>query len=270
MENRGRRDAEALAGILSKRGVALSAEASQPAVVAQAYRESLIARTSTFYVPGAGVSLPIGQAWAKLEAQSDSKHGESALAQDLEERITSRREWERLGLRESWISRDPNTFDANRVVLAGDRTVIVSGPGGGKSTLQSQLANRLSLEGKNVCYVRLPFIAHRMVKGNKTFREALLEVTADNSGLEEDKLAAVLEHPDYLLADGLDECDPFRATVAKELSSWANGHPRSQIVVTTRPAGHNAGLLPGWRHLKLCCRLTKTQLVSTLRTSWRS
>jgi hypothetical protein len=251
MENRGRRDAEALVSLLRKRDVALSAKASEPAVVAQIYRDSMIAKTSEFYVPGAGVSLPISKAWTQLEAHCDSKHGERTLAQNLEEWIASRREWERLGLRESWIMRDRTTFDADRVVLAGHRTVIVSGPGGGKSTLQIQLANRLSLEGKNVCYVRLPLVADRMEKGKETFREALLKRTADNSGQDESKLAAVLEHPDYLLVDGLDECDPLRATVAKELSSWANNHPRSAIVATTRPAGHNAGLLPGWRHLEL-------------------
>ena len=84
-----------------------------------------------------------------------------------------------------------------------------------------------------------------------TFAEAILEPAASDSGIERGKLATVLQYPDHLLADGLDECGPSRENVSASLSSWATGRPHTRVMVTTRPVGYEPALLPGWRHLEL-------------------
>ena len=141
--NRGRRMAEDLALVLSAEGGGISTRASQPAALAQAYRDWLTNTTSRFRVPGAAVSLPIGKAWARIEAWEDNEVEKPAEGEALEDRIRSYREWGRLGMRERLVSRERG-FDADRLPLAGDRLVVVAGPGAGKSTLQQRLAHRLS------------------------------------------------------------------------------------------------------------------------------
>lgn len=249
IEYRGRRDAEALAALVSKEGGGLSAQASHPVVVARAYRDWVRVKTACFHVPGTSVSLPIGDAWAELEAWDDDEAGTFAGERALEERITSYREWSRLGLRDS-LTRSARTFAADRLPLAGNRLVVVAGPGAGKTTLQQRLAHRLSGAGANVAHVRLPLVAERMRDGS-AFGEAVLDLAASGSGLERAALARVLDLPDYLLVDGLDECGSSRGTVVEGLTEWAAGRPQTRVIVTTRPVGYDPALLPGWRHLEL-------------------
>jgi hypothetical protein len=255
IENRGRRDAEDLALILDKKGGGISKQAEQPAVVAQAYRGWLLEKTSRFRVPGAAVSLRIGEAWAELEIWQDdeSRGGEDrklfSSGRTLEEQISSYREWSRLGLRVG-IAHSERTFSADSLPMAGDRLVVVAGPGAGKSTLQQRLANGLSSTGANVAHVRLPLVAERMKSGS-TFGDAVFDLTVSNSGLPRDALLRVLDRPDYLLADGLDECGESREAVVEGLTGWAAGRGHTRIVVTTRPVGYDAALLPGWRHAEL-------------------
>lgn len=187
IENRGRRDAQNLALTLSTEGGGLSRKAEQPAAVAQAYRDWLTDVTSRFRVPGAAVSLRIGEAWAELEAwqegggRGSEGGGLFSGGRTVEERIASYREWSRLGLRDG-ISRPGRTFGADNLPMAGDRLVVVAGPGAGKSTLQRRLANGLSREGANVAHVRLPLVAER-VRAGATFGEAVLDLAASESGL---------------------------------------------------------------------------------------
>lgn len=249
IENRGRRRGEDLARQLSVRGGGISAEASQPLAVGQAYRDWLEETTSRFRVPGAAVSLTIEEAWAELEVWDNSDDASSPEKQTLEERITAYQEWSRLGLRDRITSGD-GTFDAKHLMMAGNRLVVVAGPGAGKSTLQRRLAHGLSRDGANVALVRLPLVAGRIVDG-ATLEEAIIDVAASGSGLRRDALTAVLGSPDYLLADSLDECGAAREAVVEQLAVWAAGRPNCRVVVSTRPVGYDSALLPGWRHLEL-------------------
>lgn len=255
IENRGRRDAEALALILTTKGGGISKQAEQPAVVAQAYRDWLSEKTSHFRVPGAAVSLEIREAWAELEVwQEDGSFGSdgagsSSRGRTMEEQIASYREWSRLGLRDG-VSRSDQTFSADNLPMAGDRLVVVAKPGAGKSTLQQRLAHGLSRTGANVAHVRLPLVAERMRSGS-TFGNAVLDISGSDSGLPRDTLLWVLDRPDYLLADGLDECGESREVVVEGLTGWAAGRGHTRVLVTTRPVGYDAALLPGWQHLEL-------------------
>ena len=128
IENRGRRTAEDLALLLSAEGGGISTRTSQPAAIAQAYRKWLTDATSRFRVPGAAVDLPIGEAWARLEAWDDDEEEKPSEGRALEDRIRSYREWSRLGMRERWASA-MRGFDADRLPRArpargGSRTRV--------------------------------------------------------------------------------------------------------------------------------------------------
>ena len=90
-----------------------------------------------------------------------------------------------------------------------------------------------------------------LMKKGGTFEAAILASATDCSGLATENAHHAVANPDFLIADGLDECDPNRQEISQQLKSWCDGHPQCHVVVTTRPVGHDAGLLPRFRHLEI-------------------
>lgn len=246
--NRGRRDAEALARLLGNVPIQLSATGTNPAVVAERYKIWLEEITTHFLVPGLGKELPIETAWIQLRAYGSREIQERDCPKTIEEELASYHEWSRLAVRRE--DHSSNVFDADHITEFSHRTVVIGGPGAGKSTLLKRLAYRLSNLGKSILRVRLPRVAQYFQQG-KPFEEAILSDAADGSGIKINQLQLILANPDYLLADGLDECDPQRPDIAKALVSWAGGHSNTKVIVTTRPVGHDAGFLPGWEYTEL-------------------
>lgn len=200
----------------------LSATGTNLADVAERYRGWLKEKTVHLRVPGLPLSeeLSIETNWIPLRAK---------LREDSNE-----------------------SFDAEFIAELYRLSVVTGTPGTGKSTLMNRLAHRLSASGKRVLLVRLPEV-QKLWRKQGGFEDAILKASADNSGLNEEELRLVLSSPDYLLADGLDECNSDRANIAKELDSWVKAASRrsiTRVVVTTR-IGHEPGLLPGWKHTEI-------------------
>ena len=213
---------------------------------ARRYITWLAGVTSSFVVPGLDVSLPIEKAWVRLRAHADPdwvRDPPESLAKWLE----MYREWGRLAEQGSGADK---VFGAEQIIHAGGRVVVVGGPGAGKSTLLKRLAHRLAVATEDVLLVRLPMVL-RVMDGGHGFEEAVVKVAADGSGLDEATARRVLGRPGYLLADGLDECDPRRQLIADALRGWSEGHPDAKVVVTTRPVGHNPAHLPEWEYVEL-------------------
>jgi hypothetical protein len=221
---RGRRDADALARLLLSESIQLSATSSNPAIIAERYRAWLKEKTVHLKVPGLPLyeELSIETNWIPLRAK---------LREDSNE-----------------------SFDAEFVAELYHLSVVTGTPGTGKSTLMNRLAHRLSASGKRVLLVQLPEVQKLWRKQGERFEDAIIKASADNSGLNEEELRLALSAPDYLLADGLDECNSDRANIAKELDSWVKAPSRrfiTRVIVTTR-IGYEPGLLPGWKHTEIC------------------
>jgi NACHT domain len=211
------------------------------------YQSWLKDKSSTFSVPGFSIILPIDKAWLQLqiiekEISSVSTRGESTLV----EWIKTYHEWERLSEQRDRDS--SSAIPAHLLVNYSGNQVIVGGPGAGKSTLLRRIAHTSLQDEKLVVWVRLPLVKKRYQIGGN-FEDALFDTTTDSSGISGDQLKSYLSEPNVLLADGLDECDPGRADIASALVLWQKGHPNTKIILTTRPIGHEPGLLPGWQHL---------------------
>jgi NACHT domain/Cap4 dsDNA endonuclease len=211
------------------------------------YQTWLKDKSSTFSVPGFGITLPIDKAWIQLqvigkEVSSSPARRESTLI----EWIKTYHEWERLS--EQRDRDGPSTIPAHLLINYSGNQVVVGGPGAGKSTLLRRIAHASLQEEKSVLWVRLPLLKKRyQVYGN--FEDALFDTAIDSSSISGEQLKSHLPEPNILLVDGLDECDPGRADVASALLSWQKGHPNTKIILTTRPVGHEPGFLPGWQHL---------------------
>ena len=247
IEHRGQRDAEALSRFLTRHQIRLSKTTCNIEVLSESFRSWILHSTETFTVSGLGVALPITTAWMQLRAFDEGWQGAPPESSRLEQIIARYHEWERLADR----SQHGSVREAEYIAEFNRRVVVVGGPGAGKSTLLKRLAYKNSAKYKTVLSVRLPLVIKRMEKAGDNFYDALIKVAGDGSGIDFDNLRMLLTSPDYLLADGLDECDPNRPTITDALAKWAHGHERSTIIVTTRPVGHDPGMLPDWKHFEL-------------------
>jgi|GEM_PF-3165628 len=183
--------------------------------VLKCYKEWLKKTTAHFTILEFNTELSIETAWVQLHASSSKEFNKA--------------------------------FNADYVPDAYSQAVVMGKSGAGKSVLLQRIAHRLSGLGKQIVWVRLSQVA-KYFKLGKPFAEAILIDAAENSGLEISQLKRFLANPDYLLADGLDECD---GVIAQELVNWSAGHSNTRIIVTTRPDIHNAGALPGWENVSL-------------------
>jgi len=219
--NRGRREAASLARLLTNKSIPLSSTSSNPAVIAEGYREWLSQKTAHLKVPGFPLQreLLIEKNWIPLQAK----------------------------LREG----DQTSFDAEFIPELYRLSVLIGAPGTGKSTLLKRLAHCLSAAGKWVIFIRLPDVK-KLLDSDKSegFEWAILKAAADNSGFNDKELRLALSTPDYLLADGLDECKSDRANIADKLDAWVKAHSSTKVVITTRPS-YESGILPGWQPIKL-------------------
>lgn len=243
----GRRGRISMQAMLEKLGKSTEFSPSAKSLLASRtqYCKWVEQATSTFLVPGLGISLGIQQAWIRLRIlEDDTERRPSRVS--LSTRLENYHEWARLAEYDS----HRQDFDAEHLVEYRQRTVVVGGPGSGKSTLIRRMANQLARKGRLVMMVRLPEVSRRVSSG-ELFQEALVRVAADGSGFNNERALSVLSTPDVLLADGLDECDPDRASIARRLRAWAEGHPSCHVCVVTRPVGHAPGLLPGFSHVEL-------------------
>lgn len=209
------------------------------------YRQWILESNETFLVPGLDIRLPTQEAWDELliDVRPDSSSGSESLARQ----ISRYHEWERLA---DNARRSSDVCDADAALIAKERLVITGGPGSGKSTLSRRLSFWATTKGRLAIRVSLKRV-ERLLREGASFDIALLAVALDGSGIPEDVGKVALVSPDYLIADGLDECDPNRAEMANYLATWASGHPNCHVCVMTRPVGHTASLLPGFSHAEL-------------------
>ena len=241
---RGRRDLRTLARLLGKH-ITLSARANSYAITAERYRQWVLKANETFWVPGLNVRLAINEAWDELLL--DEALVSSSETETMAHQIRRYHEWERLA--ES-ARRDSDICRAEGAVIGKGRLIITGGPSSGKSTLGRRLASSLTKQGALVLRVSLQRVA-RLLRKEVSFDAALLQVAIDGSDISEESGRAALTSPEYLIADGLDECDPDRIDMANHLISWASGHPDCHICVLTRPVGHTASLLPNFSQAEL-------------------
>jgi hypothetical protein len=167
----------------------------------------------------------------------------------LSEEFSIKTNW--IPLEVKCVEGDRESFKAELIKELYPLSIVIGHPGSGKSTLLRRIAYELSCIGKKVLLVRLPEVLRLWrSKEGKTFSDAILENATDGLNLNQNTIRQALSNADYLLADGLDECNTDRANIAEQLISWAAGHPTTRVVSTNR-IGYEPELLLGWKQVEI-------------------
>lgn len=241
---RGSRDANSLTRVIEQAGISLSVAVENQLILRQKFTDWSIKTNSRISIPSLNIALPMSEAWVRLRAMSPSDTPSGGKS--LEEQVKEYHEWHRL----ADARHVSDTLDIGSASHRERLLVVVGGPGAGKSTLLRRLTWDWAAEGQVVLRVSLRAVALRMSQG-ETFDEALLAVASEGFPSIGKALYSMLSNATLLLADGLDETDPNRSGIADRLQRWAFASPERQVVLTTRPVGHNPAWFEEWKHYEL-------------------
>lgn len=207
----------------------------------EAYMEQVKRENSHITIIGLGKQLPIERTWVQLQL---------IRREDLLKMETSKNDKETmLTAYHEYSSRDKDVYDVETVLETGRKTVVLAGPGMGKSTLCRKLLFIAVKRGCRSIKVSLMDVAG-YIRTGQSFDEALRSAMVQSLDFQLGK-EDVEGQFEFLFLDGLDECGDIRRKVAQEISAWSAGHQSVKIVVTSRPIGYDFLPLEDFEHLEI-------------------
>ncbi len=212
-------------------------------VITENYLNWLENITASFLVPGLGKELSIETAWIPVRARKLKSESQPSPKTIKEQLAKYHQDSKKNGEKELIV-------DIDNLDQISERAVLIGRSGTGKSTTLKRLAHFLTKYSRKVLLIRLSKVA-KYFSSEATFEKALLMEAADSSGIDRESLKTILSNPDYLLADGLDECSSQRASIAQKIVEWSTGHPQTKIILTSRPFGYDCAYFPEWQCLDI-------------------
>ncbi|MGA2782587.1 MAG: NACHT domain-containing protein [Smithella sp.] len=244
IEHRGRRDVSSVMRLLSSEGVMLAEKNSTaPMLLLGKLTNWTFATHANFSIFGVNKALRIDKAWIPLRAVVQNET--QAKIESLSDALKNYQSWEGRSVHQNAVIVNPETLA--RFIT---RTILIGGPGMGKTTLLKRIARRYSEDHIPILHVRLIAVVSRMRAGS-SFEEAVFDLGLDGSGIAS-PAARQAAFPNWLLlCDGLDECGKLQEEVAAGIARFAAGHPDCRVLVTTRPVGYDTSHFSDWRHYYL-------------------
>ncbi|WP_434509806.1 SMEK domain-containing protein [Desulfitobacterium sp. AusDCA] len=206
-----------------------------------AYMKQVKKENSHILIIGLGKQLPIEKAWIQLQLiKKDDLLEMEACKKDRGIMLTAYHEYS---------SRQEEVYDVEAVLETNRNTVVLAGPGMGKSTLCKKLLFIAVRSGYRAIKVSLMDVAGYM-RDEQSFDEALRRAMVQSLEfhLEKEEMEGQFK---FLFLDGLDECGDIRRKVAQDISAWSAGHPSVKIVLTSRPIGYDFSHLQDFEHLEI-------------------
>lgn len=238
MRLRGRWLIPTLVGFLRSYGITLRENATPAGTVAKLARWAEEAQ-ATFTLPGACNRLPIREMLPPRLRLTTRETPEAVDASTALERYHS-----------------GASFSMGDTLVNGEwagrfhrLSVVVAGPGLGKTTLARRIAWEYAVDGIPALIVPLKRLAAAVENGMSV--EAAIELhglsgsAVDGAELRNARSRLVI------VADALDEAGKLHDEIADGLVGYAAGHPQATIIITTRPIGYETGRLADWRHYRL-------------------
>lgn len=240
MEQRGRADMPRLIRLLTSNGIVLSDNEFGAGIASRLARWVMETRDG-FTLSATRKRLPLS---ALLDMRTVKIPFELPPAESAQKALARYHDGS-LG-----SSRSDSEYDAEWTGRFCRRAVIQAGPGLGKSTLATKLAYEYASDGFPVLLVSLKQVAAAMLRG-EGFESALKTLGLDGSPVSVEVFDRARLLDIVVIADGLDDCGVRHEAVAAGIQSYATGHPRARIIVTTRPIGYTSTQLSQWQHYRL-------------------
>lgn len=239
IDHRGRRELSSLVQLFKANDIAFVDDGVSPAAMLSYLTEWMVKTNVTFSIFGVRKPLRLSEAWIPLHA---IVREEQTPHVDLMAAINAYQSWHDREYSREAIRVDPETL--GRFIKLG---VLVAGPGMGKTTLLSRIAQAYAADGIPVLRVRLAAVAARMHRG-ETFEEAVFALGLAGSAISPNEVKAADIRNWVLLCDGLDETGAAQAQISSAAEHFTKGHPDCRVIVTTRPVGYHANDFADWRH----------------------
>lgn len=205
------------------------------------YRDWVKKVNSSFNILGLDKALSIENSWIELKILS--QHDKIKNIKNLKEYLKGYDEWSRPN-----TDRKSGIYTIEDIINSNSRTVVIGGPGSGKSTLCKKIAFSLA-DKNNILLVKLPRVLTLMNNG-KNFDEAILEIALEGFD-DKSKIINKLEKIDLLIADGLDECDNKKDLISNLIKKWSLSRQNTKVLITTRPVGYEPSYFNEWMHVEL-------------------
>lgn len=205
------------------------------------YMEQVKKENRHIMIIGLGKQLPIEKTWISLQLIKKDDLSEMEVSKkDKGMMLTAYHEYS---------PRQENVYDVETVLVTNKNSVVLAGPGMGKSTLCKKLLFMAAKSGYLAIKVSLMDVAGYMRDG-QSFDEALRKAMVQSLEfhLEKEELEGQFK---FLFLDGLDECGDIRRKVAQDISKWSTGHPSIKIVLTSRPIGYDFSYLQDFEHFEI-------------------
>jgi NACHT domain len=258
IEHRGGRDVSTVLRLLSAEGVVLSENKSNiPMLLLEKLTRWTFATHAYFTIFGINKKLRTDEALIPRRAVVQDET--QIKSQSLSEAINNYQTWEGRA-----IDTDAATINPETLARFFTSTILIGGPGMGKTTLLKKIARRYSEDFIPILHVRLNTVASRMRAGS-CFEEAVFDLGLDGSGISSSAAKQAAFPNWFLLCDGLDECGKMQEDVAAGVARFSAGHPDCRVLITTRPVGYDTAHFSDWRHYYLA-PLERSSAPAHLRT----
>ncbi|MCG6537986.1 MAG: ATP-binding protein, partial [Syntrophales bacterium LBB04] len=176
IEHSRRHDVSSVLRLLSTEGVRLAENNSTaPMLLLDKLTKWRFATHANFFIFGVNKALRTDEAWIPLRAVVQNEI--PAKMESLSDALKNYQSWEGRSVHRDAVIVDPETLA--RFIT---RTVLVGGPGMGKTTLLKRIARRYSEDHIPILHVQLIKVMLRMRAGS-SFEEAIFDLGLDGSGI---------------------------------------------------------------------------------------
>ena len=245
IEVRGRRELSSLHRLLRVKSVLLKSDVKNSSVnLLDTITKWTIGVYNHFSIIGINKKLSIANTWIPIKI-CKSTIKEKEKFENVDKAILNYQSYGQQVNKNDLTYINPETLAKFKT-----KTILIGGPGMGKTTLLKRIACSYSNDSVPVLNIRLLILAKKMKEGS-SFENALFTLGLDGSSISQSDIKAFKITKWLILCDGLDECGEMLQQVSEGIEKFSKGYQESRFIVTTRPIGYDKSLFFDWSYYQI-------------------